>query len=153
MTNAEVDQSIKVNDLARDSVLAIANGISFAIVIPASVKRALMEHLREKGKSRTAIAVFSFSLGLYLLLKNVVRSVDQIMIDVEYMGREPEIKNTLVSYLRRDDPGFDATRILFGHIGKQSRAHHLAIEIARRRRTPNRRISEAEIFGVLAKRK
>jgi hypothetical protein len=153
MANAEVDQSIKVNDLARDSVLAIADGISFAIVIPASVKRALMQYLRGKGKSRTAVAVFTFSIGLYLLLKNVIHAVDQILIDVEYMGREAEIKGALVNYLRRDDPSFDPARVIFGHIGKKSRAHHLAIEIARRRRTANRRISEAEIFEVIAKRK
>lgn len=69
------------------------------------------------------------------------------------MGWEAEIKNTLVAYLRRDDPYFDPMRILFQRIGKKSAAHHRAIEIARRRRTPNKRISEAEFLGVISKRK
>lgn len=142
-----------MNDLARDTVLAIANGISFAIVIPAAVKRALFQRLRARGKSRTAAAVFAFSIGLYLLLKNVVYAVDQIVIDVEYIGREAEIKNTVASYLRRDNPQFDSSRILFRHIGKQSAAHHLAIEIVRRRQAPNKRISESEFLGVISKRK
>jgi hypothetical protein len=57
VTNAEVDQSIKMNDLARDTVLAIADGITYAIVIPAAVKRAVMQRLRARRKSRTAAAV------------------------------------------------------------------------------------------------
>lgn len=46
VANAEVDQSIKMNDLARDTVLAIADGISYAIVIPATVKRAVIQRLQ-----------------------------------------------------------------------------------------------------------
>lgn len=142
-----------MNDLARDTVLAIADGISYTIVIPAAIKRALLRRLREKGKSRTAAAVFAFSVGLYLLLKNVIQAVDQIIIDVEYMGWESEIKNTLMGYLRRDDSRFDQTRILFRHIGKESSAHRRAIEVARGRQKPNKRISEAEFFGAISKNK
>ncbi len=153
MTNAEVDQSIKMNDLARDTVLAIANGISYTIVVPAAVKRAVMQHLREKGKSRTQAAIFAFAVALYLLLKNVIHTVDQICIDVEYVGHEAEIKNTLVAYLRRDNPHFDPTRILFRHIGKKSSAHHCAIEVARHHQLPDKRIREEEFRGVISKRK
>ncbi len=153
MTNAEVDQSIKINDLARDTVLAIANGISFAIVIPSNVKRAVMRHLREKGKSQTAATIYAFSVGLYLLLRNVVRAIDQAYIDVEYTGWESAIKNIVVALLRRDDPSFDPSPIIFRHIGKKSSAHHLAIEIARHRRLPNKRIGEAEFLGMLSQRK
>jgi hypothetical protein len=80
-------------------------------------------------------------------------AVDQVIIDVEYVGWEASIKNTLVAYLRRDDSHFDPTRILFRHIGKKSAAHHRAIEIARRRQAPDRRISEAEFLAVMSKRK
>lgn len=153
VTNAEVDQRIKIDDLARDTVLAIADGISYAIVIPAGVKRAVMQHLRAKGKSHTAVAIYAFAIGLYFLLRDIIRQVDQIVIDVEYTGREAEIKNTLVAYLRRDVPHFDPARILFRHIGKRSSAHHLAIEIARHRQIPNKRISEIEFLGVISKRK
>lgn len=153
MTNAEVDQSIKMDDLVRDTVLAIANGISYAIVIPANVKRAVMQRLRAKGKSHTAVAIYVFAIGLYFLLRSVIRQVDQIIIDVEYTGRETEIKNTLVAYLRRDVQHFDPARILFRHIGKQSPAHHLAVEIVRHRQTANKRVTEAEFFGVIPKRK
>ncbi len=153
MTNAEVDQSIKMNDLARDTVLAIANGISYTIVVPAAVKRTVMQHLREAGKSRTHAVVFAFAVALYLLLKNVIHMVDQICVDVEYMGHEAEIKNALVTYLRRDNPHFDSTRILFQHIGKKSSAHHCAIEVARRHRLPDKRIREEEFWRVISKRK
>lgn len=81
------------------------------------------------------------------------RRTERQNIDVEYMGWEAQIKNTLVAYLQRDDPRFDPTRILFQHIGKKSAAHHRAIKVARRRRTPNKRISEAEFLGLLSKRK
>ncbi len=153
MRNAEVDQSIKMNDLARDTVLAIANGITFAIVIPAMVKRLAIQHLRAKGKSRTAASVLAFSIGLYLLLKRTIHAVDQVIIDVEYMGHEAGIKNTLVAYLRRDDPQFDSSRIVFRHIGKKSPAHHCAIGIARGQQTPDERISVTEFLATISKRK
>ena len=153
MTNAEVDQSIKMNDLARDTVLAIADGISYAIVIPANVKRTVVKRLREKGKSRTSAAIYTFSIGLYLLTRNVIRKVDQIVIDVEYMGREPEIRNTLIAYLRKDNPRFDTSRIVFRHIGKKSSAHNLAIAITRNQRKPDKRLSEVEFLGAMSKRK
>ncbi len=153
MTNAEVDQSIKMDDLVRDTVLAVADGISYAIVIPANVKRVVMQRLRAKGKSHTAVAIYTFAIGLYFLLRNVIHQVDQIGIDVEYTGREIEIKNTLIAYLRRDAPHFDPTRILFRHVGKRSPAHHLAVEIVRHRQTANRRITEAEFLRAISKRK
>ena len=142
-----------MNDLARDTVLALANQISYAIVIPAAVKRTVMRRLHERGKSRTRAAIFAFAIGLYLLLKNVIRAVDQVIIDIEYTGWDAEIRNTLVAYLRRDDPHFDPMRILFQHIGKRSAAHHRAIEIARHRRLPDKQISEWEFLTAISKRK
>ncbi|MGA9348062.1 MAG: hypothetical protein WBW48_04565 [Anaerolineae bacterium] len=52
MPNVEVDQSGKMGDLAIHTVLAFANDIEYAVLIPAGVKRAIVQKLRAQGKSK-----------------------------------------------------------------------------------------------------
>lgn len=153
MANIEVDQSIKINDLGHDTVLAVANGVSFAIVIPANTKRIVMEHLRKRGKSQTSTGIYFFSIALYLLLRSVVKSADQIIIDVEYVGWGARIRDTVARYLQREYPDFDPTRIIFRQIGKKSRAHTLAIQITRKQRAADKSLSVKDFLAVLPKRK
>ena len=48
MTDVEVDQSGKIEDLAVDTILAFSNGLSRAIRIPAAVKRIGLAFLRRR---------------------------------------------------------------------------------------------------------
>jgi len=53
MPDVEIDQSGKMNNLARDTVLAFSNDVQHAIRIPAAVKRSMVRYLRQKDKSKT----------------------------------------------------------------------------------------------------
>lgn len=52
MTNIEVGQSGKMSNLGVDTVLAFSNDLSHTILVPAQVKRVLVQKLRDRGKSK-----------------------------------------------------------------------------------------------------
>ena len=51
----EIDQSIKVEQTGKDTVLGVANDISCAVVLPGKVKRKLQEEFRRSGRPRLFI--------------------------------------------------------------------------------------------------
>jgi hypothetical protein len=46
----QVDQSIKVEQTHKDTVVAFSDGIRYAILIPARVKREAIQRLRRSGR-------------------------------------------------------------------------------------------------------
>jgi hypothetical protein len=150
MPDVEIDQSGKMDKLARDTVLAFSNDIQHAIRIPAATKRNLVQHLRQKGKSRTRAAILLFSAGLFLLLRDALERIDQIVIDVEYEGYEDEIKGWLLSRIYQVDPGFDKARVKFQRVGKKSPAHRRALAVLRGQEPPDQVITEQALLSVLS---
>ncbi|MFQ6014099.1 MAG: hypothetical protein ACE5NP_01480 [Anaerolineae bacterium] len=122
----EVDQSGKIGDTKVPTVLAFSNGDSYAVLIPAAVKRAYLRELRQRGKSGTTLYLQLFATGLYLLLKDHIQDLSQVTIDVEYPGHNVEIKLYLLNLLRRAGITVPAARIQFQRIGKKSGAHKRA---------------------------
>ena len=84
----EVDQSGKIGDTKVATVLAFSNGITHTILIPATVKRECVLWLRERGRKGTSMYVGLFSVALFLLLVKNIKSLKQIVIDIEYPGHE-----------------------------------------------------------------
>ena len=70
----EIDQSGKVEDTAKPTVIAYANGNSRAILIPASNKRQLQELYRRVGKPRLFIPQV-FALGVFFSFENYQNNV------------------------------------------------------------------------------
>ena len=52
----QVDQSTKIGE-SGDTVLALSNDESYAVLIPAAVKRACSEELRRRGRKGKAIVL------------------------------------------------------------------------------------------------
>ncbi|MBM4466854.1 MAG: hypothetical protein FJ014_15100 [Chloroflexi bacterium] len=150
MTDVQIDQSGKMNSLARDTVLAFSNDTQHVIRIPAAVKRNLVQHFRQKGKSKTRAVMLLFSAALFLLLRDSLERIDQIVIDVEYEGYEDEIKGWLLSRIHQVDPGFDKARVRFQRVGKKSPAHQRALAVLRGQEPPNQVITEQAMLSVLS---
>ena len=151
MANIEVDQSGKMGDLGVDTVLAFSNTFSRAIVVPGQVKRALLQKLRERGKSRTRATIQLFAAGLFLLLNEALDEVDQIIIDVEYTGYDADIRSMLLNWIWQTDPTFEKERLIFDFIGKDSSAHKLAVDVYRGHRDADDEVSESDLLNVLGK--
>jgi hypothetical protein len=145
----EIDQSVKIEETARDTVLAFSNSVQRAIVIPAVVKREALAYLRKRGKSRKVAVIVVFAAGLFLLLQNVTRLIDLAIIDREYAGYDAVIKNRLLQFFQAGGLHIYPDTLAFGYVGKKSKAHDLAIGVHRGKLKPDHRVTLKELLDVL----
>jgi hypothetical protein len=149
MHDIEVDQSGRTDQLTVDTILAFSDAIQVAILIPKAVKRECYQPLKEAGVRKDLICVKLFAAGLILLLAPCIKDLELITIDLEYPGWENEIKEHLLRYLREIRPDLSNRQIVFGLIGKRSRAHKIALATYRGERRPNRRVRAEELLEVI----
>ena len=109
----EVDQSGKIGDTKVPTVLAFANDESFAVLIPATVKRECVRVLRTRFRSPHQLYMRLFAAALFLLIEKHLAQIDSIVIDVEYTGHEGSIKDMLLRYVRGAMPTFSKEQIAF----------------------------------------
>lgn len=114
----QIDQSGKIEQTNKDTVLCLANGNCYTVLIKAKTKRQLQEIFRRNGQPRNYV-LFTFSAGIYLLLNNYT-ALGAVTIDREYFGREAIIKKIILEMF-----GKDHNKIIIGFstIGKRVNAH------------------------------
>ncbi len=145
----EIDQSVKIEESARDTVLAYSNSVQRAIVIPAAVKRKALAYLRKHGKSRKVAVLTVFAAGLFLLLRGVAKKITLAVIDLEYAGHDALIKDILLQRLRSEGTYTFPDTFTFASVGKKSRAHYLAIAVHRGEIKPNHQVTWGEMLKAL----
>jgi hypothetical protein len=148
----EIDQSNKIERTNKDTILAFSDGQSLTILIPAKVKRQVLELLISRGKSRKIAYQMIFAAGLFILLRDYLRVATQgegIVIDMEYSGQEASIKAMLLRHAHNAALAITAERIEFLSVGKESRAHKLAWGVQRGGLVPDYRVSYADLDKLL----
>lgn len=143
----EVDQSGKIGDTKVPTALSFSNGDSLVILIPATVKRKCILELRKRGKSGPTLYLQLFAVGLYLLLKDHISSLDQITIDIEYMGHDAKIKEQLLNLFLRANGFMPEATLDFRYIGKKSNAHEKAFAVFTGQIRPDRIIGFREMIA------
>ncbi|OGH05974.1 MAG: hypothetical protein A2W22_03545 [Candidatus Levybacteria bacterium RBG_16_35_11] len=122
----QVDQSGKIEQTNKVTIIAFSNTKNGSIKLLAKDKRYLQKIYRQAGKSK--IYIFQvFSALLYLLLEKSKIGRAIIVIDKEYPGQEALIKSYLTQLVQkrgRIKLNFDELR--FDFIGKGSNAHGVA---------------------------
>ncbi len=146
--NVEVDQSRKIEETG-DTVLAFSNDICWAILIPAPVKRLGFQMLRAKGKTGKAATIWLFAACVFLVLGDHLHLIKHITIDMEYAGREADIRGILLTLIRRDYPAFAREGIAFARVGKNSPAHAKAWAVRRGQEEANRTITKVDLIRLL----
>ena len=145
----EVDQSTKIEQ-SGPTILAFANKISHAVLIPSRVKRAGFHALKAKGKSKAEALLLLFSAGLYLLLENYLDQIGPVVIDVEYPGKHKDIKAALLRYIYRNVGLFEPDRIIFRRITKKSPADKKARNVRLGKDKKYQKITVEELLGLIA---
>jgi len=146
MRKIEIDQSGKIEQLSKDTVLCISDGDWDAILIKSQTKRQLQEIYRRNGQTRNFI-LFTFCAGLaILIIRN--KKYPVITIDQEYLGKENVIKNILNEMFKKIKNPPD---IIFDHIGKKANAHHIAHDIAVKEIEAKKILSLKEILKEIKK--
>jgi len=143
----EVDQSGKIGDTKVPTVLAYSNGRQYAVLIPVTVKRECLHRLRRQGKAGKTIYIRLFAIGLYFLLKDHIHLISSILIDLEYPGKDGDIKLYLTNLFRRSGIKFNPSIIRFGQIGKKSRAHLKAFTVFSKTQQPDKRMSVKQLLA------
>ena len=117
----EIDQSGRIEETNRDTVIGFSNDRQFSVCIPARVKRQLLEVFRRRGKPKL-FKYKVFALGIVILLRRskISPKTLSLVIDKEYPGHENLIKDIIWSNF---NPGIE---ISFESIGKKSKAHYVA---------------------------
>lgn len=144
----EVDQSIKIEQ-SGPTVLAFANGIAAAIIIPSDVKHIALRAITNRGKPRTEAHLYVFAAGVYLLLRDYLSHLSRITIDIEYEGKEGKIKSILLEYIRKHIHDFEPATVIFHRIGRNSPADAKARAVRTGRDQSFKRVTLEEILAIL----
>lgn len=120
----EIDQSGKIENTNKPTVVAFSNAKCDAIVISSKEKKVLQKYFRQIGKPRI-FTYLSFAALIYLLIKDNLANNNQIVIDTEYIGYEKFIKQKL-SEIIAENSRIKNIHIYSAQIGKKSPAHIIA---------------------------
>ena len=115
----EADQSWKVENLSKDTYIAIANeGFSDVLKLDRRIRRQQQEWYRKNGKIRFfGPALWAYAIAELINRNNISRAV--LVVDAEYTGFESFIKQIIQSRTA----GLD---IRFDKVGRKSPAHYAA---------------------------
>jgi hypothetical protein len=149
----QVDQSGKVEDTKEDTVLALSNGITYTILIPAIVKRECLTTLRRIGYSGQTLYNLLFSTTLFLLLKDQIQNLSYIHIDDEYLGQSAVIKEHLLHLLRKYSLQIESDRVQINHIGEHNPADEIARQTLRKKLKPDKKVAAESILREFKQKK
>ena len=145
----EIDQSGRVETLTHDTALGFSNGKSFGIFIDRKTKRLVFATLKQRFKEVRNPEVKVFTAAVFLLIRDHMRQIENMIIDLEYMGHENVIKSTLLRHIWKIRPNFEKEQIAFQSIGKKSGAHYKAYGIFAGKQKPDREINAEELLSLL----
>lgn len=132
----EIDQSGKIEETNRDTVLAFSNGKNDTVIILAETKRRILEIFRRRGEPKLYI-YRTFTAGVFLLVHPYLAHIDSIMCDIEWEGKNRVIADIFNEFLQKYAIEHKPT-LHFQLVGKQSPAHILAWTTYKTRPYPRR---------------
>mgnify|MGYP001615923578 CR=1 FL=1 len=138
----EIDQSGKVEDTKRLTVVCFANGKTKTLLISAKEKRSALNIIRDLDKPKKTFIFRIFSGLLFLLIKD--EKIEDIVIDEEYPEHEATIKFILLNLFEKF--GKTAPTISFQRIGKKSQAHIAALLVFQGKKKPDVMATAKDLF-------
>lgn len=138
----EIDQSGKVEDTQKLTVVCFANGKVKTLLISAKEKRKAVNIIRDLDKPKRTFVFRIFSGLLFLLIKD--ENIEAVVIDEEYPEHEATIKFillTLFEKFRKTPP-----TISFRRIGKKSQAHIAALSVFQGKKNPDMVVTAKDLF-------
>jgi len=144
----EIDQSGKIENTSKPTVIAFSNSKNDAVVILAREKKILQRFFRQIERPRLFVYL-SFAAAICILVKNVIKKCHQIVLDREYSGFEKLINNKLKEFIS-ENYHVQNVRIITMQIGKKSRAHLLAYRTYKQKdKCAVRKIRAEEIIEII----
>lgn len=123
----EIDQSGKIEDTNRLTVVAYSDGESGSILISGKDKRLIQRFYRDLGQPKIFVYKL-FAVLIYVLIKDKLSCFNQIIIDTEYLGYEKLIRSFIIEIISKQKQKIRKDVFSFHSIGEKSRAHKVAIK-------------------------
>ena len=141
-----IDQSNKIEQTNKHTVLALANDKKYSILIPAKIKRQFQELFRHNGEPRAFIYI-TFAAAIVILTKECSGKLSQIVIDQEYYGKEKQLKETIEKMMSKFFNKIP--NINFEKIGKSSNAHKQTYSVTKRKIKADKIVSFNELNEII----
>ena len=141
----QIDQSGKVEDTNKLTVVAYANGQIKSVKIGSSEKQKLLTVMRTLDHPKRNYVYKVFAALVYFLLAD--GAIDSVVIDREYMGHEATIKGIVIQLLKKN--GKNIPDIQFDFIGKSSQAHKAALDVFRGDKEADLVVTAKDILKLL----
>ena len=148
--NIEIDQSGKIEKTNKNTIIGFSNSISKSIIIHAKDKQELQKLFREAGRYRIFIYKV-FAILIFILIKDYLDDIKEIVIDEEYSGKSTLIKSYLFQEIVKIKPNFLAENVAFKRIGKKSKAHYVAYGTAIKKRVADKIVNSKDILKFIVK--
>jgi hypothetical protein len=142
-----IDQSGKIEKTEHITVIAYSNGTKKSILISRKTKRKIQEFFRKKGKNK--IYVYEvFAISIFYLIRHLKKQ-ENIIIDIEYPGKDKYIKEILENILKKNKK--PKHYINFAKIGNKPPAHYAAKNVFDGKVKPNEVITLEKIIKEIKK--
>ncbi len=144
-----IDQSSKLEYTSKDTALAYSNTKQKGLLIKADDKREIQELFRRAGKPYIFIYK-TFAILIYLLIKDDLNRIQSIVIDQEYQGREPLIKDFIFQIIRKKSKKIIEKEFIdFERIGRKNMAHRKAINIYQEKIKPDMIVGYKDVLPYI----
>lgn len=150
-----IDLSAKIEEWMADTVVAMSNGHEAYLILPSRVKRSARDYLKAVDPKPRKEAIYIYRLLailVYLVVKDEINDIEQIVIDNDYPGAEPagKIKNELIPLLKRLRPEIAGKDISFQQV-KGQKADRLARQVFLAKQREGRLLTLEKIQSVWSK--
>lgn len=127
LVRIEIDQSGKIENTNKPTVIAYSNKESRTILISASDKQTIQKYYRRIGQPKIFVYKL-FAVLIYVLIEDKITKIDLAIIDKEYLGYDKLIKGFILEIIERRKKKIYKDIFKFNSIGKKSKAHKIALK-------------------------
>ncbi len=145
----EINQSIKVEQTDKDTIIGLANEETLTVLINRKIKRKLQEEFRKQGKPRLFVYRTFIAWTKLAFRYAKIRNISKIVIDEEYYGKDKMLKSMFLEMWSRYFT--EVPEISFEKIGKKSKVHEICYLTMKRKYKPNKIINFEEIRRLVLK--
>lgn len=143
----QIDQSGKIEDTAKHTVIAYSNDEIGAVLLPASEKRKLQNMFRLVGKPQIFIYLVFAALISILISSKLKQTVNPIfIIDIEYPSHDKTIHSMIEIFTG------NKLQVRWQPIGKSSKAHDIAYKVFKKKLKIAKVISADMVWRLVIKR-
>ena len=146
--SVEVDQSGRIEEFARDTIVAVSDGFTCTVLLTAELKTDLRAALTKRGVRSKLIPVRIFVAAIMLAIYEHRHTIAFLVIDQEYTGYDNELRSLVVDRMRALGAKIDPNTVWVSRIGKKSPAHDAAIRVMREQTEPTKRPILADILKL-----